>query len=151
MRSFFKKAVLVLLLLLTQVAWLPGTALGQSYAQQVWDQLQNHYTTISELGGEYALQNYVMGSIYTGEDDLWTFYFDEGTEYIISAACDNDCTDIDVKILNEDGEVVQEDTKDDDQPIVAFTPKVSASYEVEVKMYKCSEEPCYFGFGIFRR
>ncbi|MDZ4702034.1 MAG: hypothetical protein SH809_20150 [Rhodothermales bacterium] len=151
MRYPFKKAFLFVLLLLSQAAWLPTLLLGQSYAQQVWDQLQNHYTTITDLGGEYALQNYVMGSIHAGEDDLWTFYFDEGTEYIISAACDNDCTDIDVKILNEDGEVVQEDTKDDDQPLVAFTPKVSAGYEVEVKMYKCSEEPCYFGFGIFRR
>ncbi len=151
MRSFIKKTLLIVLLLIAQAAWLPGLVHGQSYAQQVWDQLQSHYTTISELGGEYALQNYVMGSIGAGEDDLWTFYFVEGTEYIISAACDNDCTDIDVKILNEDGGVVQEDTKDDDPPIVVFTPKVSASYKVEVKMYTCSEEPCYFGFGIFRR
>jgi hypothetical protein len=151
MRSPQKKSFLFAFLLFIQAVFLPGQTHGQTYAEQVWDQLQNQYSAITQVGGDYMLQNYVLGSVYAEEEDLWTFYFDEGAEYVISAACDNDCTDIDVRIRNEAGEVVKEDTQDDDQPLVSFSPATSGNYEVAIKMYKCSDEPCYFGFGIFWR
>jgi len=32
---------------------------------------------------------------------------------------------------------------------VTFYADRDASYTIEVKMYSCSTEPCYFGVGVF--
>lgn len=135
--------IVVVLLLLS-----PSRTEAQPYAQQVWDQLQAQHEIVTKQG-DFILRNYILGNLDQGDKDTWSFYFDENLEYLVSAACDADCSDIDVKIKNEAGEVVVEDTLEDDQPIVSFTPSVSGTYDVEIGMYKCADEPCYFGFGIF--
>ncbi|MEZ4702035.1 MAG: hypothetical protein R2834_17005 [Rhodothermales bacterium] len=144
------RRIALLVVILVSLAAMPASIHAQSYAQQVWDQLQRHYSVVSDLG-DYQLRNYVMGTIREGETDTWTFTFSSDDEYVVTAACDNDCSDIDVKVLTESGKVIKEDTSDDDQPIVKFEPSSTDAYQIEVKMYKCSDNPCYFGFGIFRK
>ncbi len=127
---------------------LPHTSQAQVYADQVWQQLQGHYTVISNQGN-YGLQNTIMGRINDDGSDSWTFPFESGNSYIITAACDNDCSDIDVSVNDSSGNVVAQDTENDDTPVVSFSPKSSGRYTVEVKMYECSSNPCYFGFSIY--
>lgn len=129
---------------------LPYAVGAQSYAQQVWDQLQEQYDSITS-SGEYELLHYVIGKINDGESDYWTYDFYSDEEYIIVAACDYDCSDIDLSITDFDGETLWEDTDSDDLPYIKFSPSDSDEYDVEVHMYACSENPCYFGFGIFVR
>ena len=82
-----------------------GQAVGQSqYTDQVFRQLQGMYDAAAEDG--YHLTNFILGSMDEGEDDVWTMTFTEGTEYVIHGACDRDCSDIDLSVLTEAGEVV---------------------------------------------
>jgi hypothetical protein len=128
----------------------PAPLAGQDYADQVWNQLQEDYAMYVEAD-DFFLKNYIIGALNSGRTDSWTFTLDQGTGYAITGACDEDCTDLDIVVEDANGNVVARDEADDDRPIVEFSPNRSASYTVNVKMYSCVEEPCYFGFGIFYR
>ncbi len=144
-----RRALLPACLLL--LAATPGHLRAQSYAVQVWDQLQEHWKTISKNSDDWYLQNYVMGRIKNNGTDSWTFYFDKSKSYIITGACDNDCKNVDMVLKDEDGDVIDKDRKDDDTPVLTLVPKKSGRYTIEVEMAECKEEPCYFGIGIFRK
>lgn len=118
-----------------------------SFTDQVWSQLQLFYDDASDDG--YSLRNYVVGSLDDGQDDFWTMTFYGGNEYMITGACDEDCSDIDLAILTEDGTEVTSDRETDSFPVVSVRPGRDKRYQVKVSMYSCSVEPCYFGFGIF--
>lgn len=127
----------------------PHALHAQSYAQVVWDQLQTAYRAADDQ--DYALRNYVIGGLAASGTDSWTFALAAGRQYMVIAACDNDCSDVDLVVKNEKGETVASDLSDDDVPVVIFKPEAEGRHTIEVKMYACSEEPCYFGFGIFRK
>ena len=126
---------------------LPVGLNAQSYVQPVWDQLQSQYEVADEYG--YSTMNYVIGKINDDAEDSWTFYFDRDMDYIISAVCDNDCSDIDMVLSNDKGKEVASDTESDDTPVLEFSPPKSGSYKIVIKMYECSTNPCYYGIGIF--
>ena len=134
---------------LALLAAAPGAASAQSYAQQVWDQLQRVYDIAA--GEDYTLQNYIIGALNDDGTDSWTFPLDAGTSYLITGACDTDCSDLDIVVTDENGNTVAQDQTTDDIPVVQFTTRGSGRHTVEITMYACSANPCYFGFGIFER
>jgi len=75
----------------------PSSARAQSSAEVVWMQLQNAYDAADLTG--YTLKNYVIGRLDPSESDTWTFPLNAGTEYVIVGACDEDCTDVDVTVM----------------------------------------------------
>lgn len=125
------------------------SASAQSYAQQVWNQLQQVYDLAA--GSDYTLRNYIIGHLADDGEDSWTFPLEGGSDYLITGACDNDCSDLDIVVRDEKGAAVAEDQTTDDVPVVRFDTRGSGRYTVEVKMYACSASPCYFGFGVFER
>ena len=145
-----KRPVFPVLIGLGLTAFTPGASGAQSYAQQVWDQLQSRYQDVTRLG-DYTLMNYVMGKLNDDAKDTWTFPLSSSTAYVLTAACDNDCSDIDLRVTDPSGGVVVEDVQRNDFPVVAFIPPRSATYTIEITMYACRSNPCYFGFGIFQR
>lgn len=120
---------------------------AQSYAQEVWAQLQEAYTVAA--GSDYNLRNYILGSLNQSADSRWTFPLQAATEYVIIGACDTDCSDLDIEVLGPGGDVVARDDTADDVPVVTFRPTSAGTFSVRVNMYACSAQPCYFGFGIF--
>lgn len=146
-----KKIALTGLALLLSAGLLTATspAIAQSYADTVYYQLQDWYDDYSSDG--YSVKNYIIGTLNEDEEDSWTFYFEGGYDYKLVGVCDEDCDDIDMAIYDDKGRLLDEDVLDDDFPIVDLTNARSGSYTVELDMYSCSVEPCYFGFAIFKQ
>jgi hypothetical protein len=126
-----------------------ATASAQSYTEIVWDQIQKSYDYAAQEG--FNVKNYVIGAIDEGEDNTWTFYFSSSYDYRLQAFCDEDCSDIDLYLKDEYGNAIDEDTEEDDYPVISFSPTKSGTYKIEVTMYSCSNEPCYFGLAMFRK
>jgi hypothetical protein len=120
---------------------------AQDYAQQVWSQLQK----MREVYSEATLQNYIIGHLADDRSDSWTLGFAAGATFVLGGACDTDCSDLDIIVKDEAGNIIAKDDTDDDVPIVRFTTKAAARYTIELKMYECSTSTCYFGFGVFRQ
>ncbi|HUG40101.1 MAG TPA: trypsin-like peptidase domain-containing protein [Longimicrobiales bacterium] len=71
-------------------------------------------------------------------------------EYRAIAVCDNDCSDVDLMVTDEGGEVLGMDVLDDDVPIVDFkTP--GGRVGLSVKMIRCETNVCYYGVQLFRK
>jgi hypothetical protein len=74
----------------------------------------------------------------------------EPGEYRALAVCDGDCSDVDLMVTDEDGEVLGMDVLDDDYPIVDF--KTSGGMTgVTVKMILCETDVCYYGLQLYRK
>lgn len=138
-RSFFVAA-------LALVALVPSRAEAQSYANEVWKQLETVYEKMAEK--KYDSRNYIIGKMRDDATDTWTLTFEKGRSYQIMGVCDSDCSDLDITLF--DGETkLEEDLLDDDVPIVSFEPKRTMQVSIRVSMAACSDSPCYFGIGIF--
>jgi hypothetical protein len=74
-----------------------------------------------------------------------------GVEYMIVGVCDYDCSDLDLVLLDEAGEVLEQDLEMDDVPLLSFTPVRSGRLVLEVRMPSCSTEICYFGVMAFQK
>lgn len=69
--------------------------------------------------------------------------------YALLAACDQDCSDIDVYVDDSDGTEVASDNELDDVPVVIFSTERNTSYQARVRMYDCSTSICYYGAVLF--
>jgi hypothetical protein len=67
------------------------------------------------------------------------------------AFCDEDCSDIDLYLEDENGNEIDSNVSTDDVPIIECRPAWSGRFQIRVRMYECSVEPCYFGVGVFGR
>lgn len=143
-----RRLLLVLSVVLTLTA-VPSAGHAQSHAQLVWDQLQTQHSALVKDG--YGVTRYLVGSLNNDRADTWTFQFAAGRTYRIIGACDADCRDIDLEVLGMDGKVIVKDIAEDDMPIVTFDVTGSGDLKVKVTMYRCGEEPCFWGLGIWSR
>ena len=75
-----------------------------------------------------------------------------GVQYFVSAVCDTDCEDLDLRIHSpgDEGPLAQ-DVEDDDVPLVLFTAKRSGIHLLTLKMADCNTEFCYFGFRVLAK
>lgn len=74
---------------------------------------------------------------------------DAGRSYLFQGACDQDCSDVDMEILDGRGEQVAEDVALDDRPVVRVRPQLGGDYTVRAWLAACSTEPCYVGVRSF--
>ena len=133
--------------LMLSLAVLPRHATAQDAAGTVWSQLEAVYDWADGEG--YSTRNYLIGKLEEDESDTWTMTLYGGNDYLIIGACDGDCGDLDITVLDESGDPVARDTETDDVPVVELNLEEQGRYQIQVKMYACSVEPCYFGLGIF--
>ncbi len=72
-----------------------------------------------------------------------------GRRYRVQAACDQDCSDIDIEILDPAGQQVATDVAFDNNPFVEFTATQTGAYTARVWLVTCSVEPCFVGVRTF--
>ena len=75
--------------------------------------------------------------------------FRSGRSYIILGVCDNDCSDVDLRLYGPDGSTVIQDLATDDHPTLSFTAPSTGNYRLEVIMATCRQSPCYYGVQLF--
>lgn len=122
-------------------------AYAQTSTELVWEQLQDAYNDASEEG--YTVKNYLIGGLESDEDASWQFHLYSGKTYQIIGVCDIDCSDIDMYLMDMDDNDLVSDDLDDDFPMLDFTPSYSGTYQIDLTMFKCEMEPCYYGIALF--
>jgi hypothetical protein len=93
----------------------------------------------------------IVGTLANGASVALEVDLEVGVEYMIVGACDNDCTDLDLSLVDLQGNVLFEDALDDDVPILGFTAPAGGTHFLLIDMYACSVEPCSFGYKVYRR
>ncbi|MFI5235249.1 MAG: PPC domain-containing protein [Gemmatimonadales bacterium] len=137
-----------------------GAALALSAATTV--QAQDQWTTqvrklLDKAGEVVEGRGYKQshepstGSLAKGDNESLTIELEKGTQYAMIGVCDNDCSDIDMKAFDPDGNEVASDTKDDDVPVLIFDAPQTGKYRVKVMMIKCQTNPCRYGVGTWSK
>ena len=150
MEAMNKNLMLTLRYILAAAILGPTTAAAQDdYEQQVLSQLQSAREYLESDGYEHAGD--WTGTLEPWEDDAFTLpQLEAGYEYLLVAACDLDCDDIDLYVWDDSPREVAADEEPDDFPMVGLTPEAGRSYEVQVSMVGCLTEPCFYGVSLFR-
>jgi hypothetical protein len=74
-----------------------------------------------------------------------------GQTYRFVGVCDGRCTDFDLRLLDPNGDVVAEDSADDDTPTLRVRAAVTGPHRVEVAMYNCAADQCWYAFNVYSR
>jgi hypothetical protein len=91
----------------------------------------------------------VTGSLrqYQSEEIRTQLY--AGMSYGIVGVCDNDCSDLDLRVYSPSGTLLERDTQVSEVPVVLLTPRANGSYKTRVTMSACSAAPCRYGISTF--
>ncbi len=87
-----------------------------------------------------------LGALEESERDTISLALPETEAVILTAVCDDDCSDVDLILLDPLGNILDEDTALDDTPALVTTGPV----QVVVSMVACSVEPCFYALGVFQ-
>lgn len=140
-------------LLAAAVMVVSGALSADQYNQLVWQQLQAHERAAA--GSDFDNRNYMMGKLRAGEQADWPVDLHNGRRYLLTGACDDDCSDIDLALIDPSGQVVDEDVLEDDQPVLDLEVDGwrigGGRYTLRLTMYNCSVQPCYYGIGVFEQ
>lgn len=94
-----------------------------------------------EAAGPDQIAPLTEGQAHTVDLDL-----EPGLQYRFIGACDNECIDIDLQLLNlTSQEVVAFDNLADNFPLLVYAPPEPGRYQVTLVMYGCTIQPCYAG------
>lgn len=90
----------------------------------------------------------VTGSLKEGQWEDVEFDLRLGSTYAALGTCDEDCTDLDLGVLDGRKKIVQRDVDDNDHPVVAVSVQRAGAFYVRVLMAKCSAEPCRYAVSM---
>jgi hypothetical protein len=65
--------------------------------------------------------------------------------------CDENCIDLDLKLYDQNGNIIDYDTGEDNTPLVTVTPDRPRGFKIKVEMSTCNVSSCDYGVGIFPR
>jgi hypothetical protein len=130
---------------------LTPTSGGGTYTTQVAGYLARLQNNASQQGYSRVAAGPVYGNLADDATASHNMEVVGGNAYVLFGACDNDCTDVDLKIFDNNGNLLMQDVAVDDTPVLMFTANGSGRYRVQVVMATCSRNPCYYGIQLMAR
>jgi hypothetical protein len=125
-----------------------GPAFGQNqYTQQVNNQLDTMERTARSQGKTRLFRSPIF-QLNEGATQSYPISLVAGRNYTIGGVCDNDCPDLDIKLMDPNGREVASDVLTDSAPLVTHRATMSGTYNVRVVMYDCNVNPCSAGLTI---
>jgi hypothetical protein len=140
--------------LATAVAFAGMSIAPSAYAQSA-EIIRQLSEQLSQARSSYVPNNYrlVTGPdndfLSQGDSDDYNVTLQGGRAYKLVGVCDNDCTDLDITLYDNDGDVVDRDLLEDDKPVVSVSGKSGGRYRMNVSMASCSTEICYYSVAVY--
>lgn len=103
---------------------------------------------ILERQGFRQVQPIRTGYAAPGAPVVVRLRLEEGQVYGVMGACDNDCTDVDLLVVDRDQGRLGADMESDDSPVVVFRAPYSGEFLVGVSVARCNAEVCGYAVGV---
>lgn len=145
MKQFLTFAALPLIASLT---------LSQALAVPAADPVPAYKDVVAEVTADdyRAVGTPVQGRLETDGQRLIPLKVPANGNYLVLAACDDECYDIDLSLFGADGTLLYRDDYDDDFPVV-YGDKLKAGQTIYamISMYDCANEKdgCQYRLGLF--
>lgn len=129
----------------------PASAAAQgNWRDQVSRQISNSSIVSALRNDGYAVSH---GPFYElvdrGSRQSLRLTLEAGRTYKAVGKCDHDCSDLDFRLYDENGRLVDSDIGSDDIPVVTVTPGWTGTFRLEVEMHACSTPTCGWGVAVF--
>jgi hypothetical protein len=124
----------------------PALAQNQ-YTQQVNNQLDRMESNARGQGKTRLFRSPIF-RLNEGATQIYDVSLVSGRSYTIGGVCDNDCPDLDIKLIDPNGREVAADVLTDSAPVVSHTANMNGNYRVRVVMYDCNVNPCSAGLTV---
>lgn len=93
----------------------------------------------------------VTGALKEGGSEETEFILRRGKFYAVLGTCDQDCTDIDLAILDRHHSSIDNDVSASNHPVAVVQVAKTGSFYVKVVMAKCAVDPCRYAFTILSK
>lgn len=123
----------------------------QQLQQLVKGYLDNYQEHMGQGMSPVAGVSDQISAIQPGHDYRWQVNLAGGTQYRVVGACDNECNNVDIELIDGTGAVVASDKAPDDRPVVNFTPASNGQYIVRLMLQTCTVGPCYVGARVLQQ
>ena len=124
------------------------TAIAQDrYEQQVLLQLDQVSLVFTSAGYIPIIED--GGKLDHGSSENYTVTLETGRTYILMGVCDEDCLDLDMALYDGYGNLISRDDSEDDVPTVEVSVTQGGDFTLQVTMYQCNQNPCYYGVGLY--
>jgi hypothetical protein len=124
---------------------------SDSYEAEVDRQLNVDEDVALEQG--YRRIDRQSGRLKEGEATSFEARLEAGWMYLVTAACDDDCGELGLALLDGTGRPlpVGTDTDRRNAPLAVYIAPVTQSASIRVTMISCGVSPCVFGVQLFRK
>lgn len=78
------------------------------------------------------------------------YRLEAGVRYIFVGACDQDCNDLDLKLFDDNWQLITSDTKPDAEPFLIVTVRRTTTFHLRIIMEACNNDPCWWGVGAYK-
>lgn len=74
-----------------------------------------------------------------------------GGDYRIVGVCEARCTDLDLRLFDPNNQLLGQDVLEDTIPVIHARPRLTGQHTIDVTMYRCNAEPCWYAFNVYAR
>ncbi len=107
------------------------TASGQDLRDYLTQQLDNQEPNNAERGFAHAVGP-LAGTLASSRAAQLPLTLRAGQEIRIVGVCDEECRDLDIRVLNPRGEIVAQDVRGNDHPVVDLRAEMFGQHTIEV-------------------
>ncbi|MET0791993.1 MAG: hypothetical protein ABW061_10775 [Polyangiaceae bacterium] len=94
--------------------------------------------------------DWASGTLDAAQGTVYTERFERGVEYVILAVGCSNARDIDLGVVDDEGNVIAKDEKPNAEPVVHFIPEYTGRYRVGVYMASTNNgEAAHFAYQVF--
>jgi len=131
---------------LTALVLAPAALPAQRWERQVQDRLERAIAAIGSIGRSAVVTR--TGTLNQAEAATLDAPAEQGRPYALVAVCDDDCSRLQLTLINENGSEIATDRRSENLPTLRFTPERAMTYRVRVVMDGCSWSPCWYGVAV---
>jgi hypothetical protein len=128
----------------------PGVSPDQEAQAIILHQLQQAQVAAAQQGFQIVGQP-ASGALQRGQSWNVPAELYAGYDYAVLGVCDRDCNDLDLVMYDANGAAIAQDTTTSNQPLLSIQPSYNGAYTIQVQMYNCSIEPCYYAIALYAR
>ncbi len=90
----------------------------------------------------------LMGVLNGGRSGTQLVSLQAGVRYAIVGVCDDNCSDVDLRLFGPTGAKIAEDVQQNATPTLEFTAAAAGRYRLAIEMVACSANPCAWGVQV---
>ena len=120
------------------------------FARDLAQQLAQAESILADQGYSRAAGPFASG-LNQRDSRRYNVTLRAGQDYRIVGVCDTRCRDIDLRVFDPNNVLIAQDVLDDRVPVVQVRPRATGQYAIELSMFACGAQPCWYAVNVYAR